>query len=297
MHQPQSRYQPIVSPVCRLAFLLFLSSLLWLQSVSQAQAQSSTRAPVMLANVYRAGIPLDDYWVSEKYDGVRAYWDGRRLLTRGGEPIVAPAWFTAGWPAQPLDGELWAGRGRFAEVVSTARRQTPQDEAWRAMRFMVFDLPGDERIFDARLPALRALVTGIDLPWVQAVPQFKVANHVALQARLDSIVAQGGEGLMLHRGGSLYRAERNDDLLKFKPYEDDEATVIGHTPGKGKYSGLVGALLVERADGVRFRLGSGLSDEQRRAPPPPGTVVTYRYRGVNASGIPRFAVFLRVRQE
>src|SRR5437868_3803830 len=97
--------------------------------------------PLMLAEVYRRGMPLADYWVSEKYDGVRAYWDGKQLWTRGGERIVAPAWFTAALPAVPMDGELWAGRGRFAHAVSTVRSQTPADPAWREMRFMVFDLP------------------------------------------------------------------------------------------------------------------------------------------------------------
>lgn len=106
-------------------------------------AAVGTAPALMLAAVYRPGVPLADYWVSEKYDGVRGYWDGRQLLTRGGEVIAAPAWFTQGWPAEPMDGELWAGRGRFAQAASTVRRQVPDDEAWRAMRFMVFDLPAN----------------------------------------------------------------------------------------------------------------------------------------------------------
>ena len=274
----------------RLCFsLLFLCSL-------QAGA-AAERAPVMLANIYRPGIALDDYWVSEKYDGVRALWDGRRLLTRGGETIHAPAWFLAGWPAMALDGELWAGRGGFQQAVSTVRQQTPDDKAWSKMRFMVFDMPGQTGDFTLRLRATRSTVQKMNLPWVQAVEQRKVADHAALQVLLDRTVAQGGEGLMLHRGSSLYRAERNDDLLKFKPYEDTEARVTGHLPGKGKYAGMLGALQVETPEGVRFKLGSGLSDAQRRDPPPIGALVTYRYRGFNDSGIPRFAVFMRVREE
>jgi DNA ligase-1 len=132
---------------------------------------------------------------------------------------------------------------------------------------------------------------------VQAVEQVKVADHATLEAMLNKSVAQGGEGLMLHRGGSLYRAERNDDLLKFKPYEDTEARVVAHVPGKGKYVGMLGALLVEMPGGLRFKLGSGLTDAQRRQPPAIGSLVTYRYRGFNDSGIPRFAVFMRVREE
>jgi DNA ligase-1 len=90
----------------------------------------------MLANVYAAHTDVSAYWVSEKLDGVRAYWNGRHLQTRGGEPIHAPAWFTADWPATPMDGELWAGRGRFSHTVSTVRQHVPDDAAWRKLRFM-----------------------------------------------------------------------------------------------------------------------------------------------------------------
>jgi len=257
----------------------------------------AARAPVMLANVYRPGIVVGDYWASEKFDGVRAYWDGHQLLTRGGEVIRAPGWFVAGWPAMPMDGELWAGRGRFSHAVSTVRQHLPDDAAWRQIRFMVFDLPDHAGTFDERLPALRAAVQKMRLPWVEAVGQVRLPDHDALQAMMNRIVAQGGEGVILHRGASLYRAERNDDLLKFKPYEDSEARVVGYVPGKGKYTGMAGALLVETPAGLRFKLGSGLTDEQRRRPPAVGSLVTYRYRGVNDSGIPRFAVFVRVREE
>jgi DNA ligase-1 len=182
-----------------------------------------TPAPVMLANSYRPGMALADYWVSEKYDGVRGYWDGRQLFTRGGTPIQAPAWFTAGWPAMPIDGELWAGRGQFSQAVSTVRQLTPDEHAWRSLRFMAFDLPGHGGPFSERIPALQEAVKRIGQPWVLAVPQQKVAGAGALQALLAKTVRLGGEGLMLHRGASLYQAVRSDDLLKLKTHEDAEA--------------------------------------------------------------------------
>lgn len=256
----------------------------------------------MLANVYRSGIVLADYWVSEKYDGVRGYWDGQALWTRGGERIAAPDWFTAGWPNVPMDGELWAGHGQFAKAVSTVRQQTPNDSAWRTLRFMVFDLPASSAPFTERIPALNGLVSRIDQPWVQAVTQFKVASHQALQSLLARTVKNGGEGLMLHRGASLYKGQRSDDLLKVKTHEDSEARVMAHIPGQGKYAGQLGALLVETpaTDGkppLRFKLGTGFSDAERQNPPALGTRVTYRFRGLNDSGIPRFASFLRVRED
>lgn len=252
---------------------------------------------LMLAKVYQGDVALSDYWVSEKYDGVRGYWDGERLLTRGGKVVASPAWFTAGWPKQPLDGELWAGRGRFELAQSTVARDTPDDAAWREMRYMVFDLPAHPGTFDERIPALSKLVGDLHLAWVQPVPQRKVADRAALQALLKKTVAGGGEGLMLHRGSSRYSATRSDDLLKLKPYEDAEATVVGHVPGKGKYAGMLGALVVQKPGGLQFSIGTGFSDAQRKDPPPIGSEVTYRYIGLHASGVPRFASFLRVRKE
>ena len=252
---------------------------------------------LLLAQVYRPGLPLQDYWVSEKYDGVRGFWDGRTLRTRGGETVQAPAWFTAGWPEVPMDGELWAGRGRFSHAQSTTRQQQPGDVAWRQIRFMVFDLPGDKGTFDQRLPALNALVESLGQPWVQAVPQRRVANDAALQALLHRTVRAGGEGLMLHRGASLYRAGRSDDLIKLKTHEDTEARVIAHLPGKGRHAGRLGALLVETPSGQRFRLGAGFSDADRERPPPVGSWVTYRFRGTHNGGLPRFASFVRARAD
>ena len=260
-------------------------------------AATAAAPSLMLANVYRAHIPLADYWVSEKYDGVRGYWDGSQLWTRGGERINAPAWFTAGWPPVPMDGELWAGRGQFSTAVSTVRQQTPVDAAWQKMRFMVFDLPAHGGTFDERIPALNTLVGTLALPWVQAVPQTKVANHAALQARMRQTVKAGGEGLMLHRGKALYQAGRSDDLLKYKLHEDAEARVVAHVPGKGKYTGMLGAPVVRMPDGRQFRLGTGFTDVQRSDAPPIGSLVTYRYNGLTSKGLPRFARFMRIRHD
>ncbi|OIP19466.1 MAG: DNA ligase [Betaproteobacteria bacterium CG2_30_59_46] len=252
----------------------------------------------MLANVYRSDTSLADYLVSEKLDGVRGYWDGEKLLTRGGERIEAPGWFIAGWPAVPLDGELWVGRGQFSSAVSIVRQRTPDDAAWRKLHFMVFDLPGHPGTFAERNAALKSLLAGLALPWVRQVEQFKVADRAGLRVEFDRVVKNGGEGLMLHRAASHYQAGRSDDLLKLKPYLDAEARVVAHLPGKGKHQGVLGALLVETAAGLRFRIGTGFSDAQRRNPPTLGSWVTYRYIGLNeGSGIPRFATFMRVRED
>ncbi|HMT16331.1 MAG TPA: DNA ligase, partial [Ottowia sp.] len=258
---------------------------------TRAWAGPADQAPaLLLARPWQSGTDLADWWVSEKYDGVRGFWDGSALRTRGGERIAAPPWFTAGWPATPLDGELWAGRGGFEQAQSAVARQSPDDAAWRRLRYMVFDLPAHPGTFDERLPALRATVAAIDQPWVIAVPQQRVASAARLQALLREVVAGGGEGLMLHRGGSHYRAGRDDALRKLKPHDDAEARVIAHLPGRGRHAGRLGALWVQTPEGRRFALGSGFTDAQRADPPPVGSWVTYRHRGVHpGSGLPRFA--------
>ena len=268
-----------------------------LAALTTLQAWAADAPALLLANVYRPGMRLADYWVSEKYDGVRGYWDGHTLRTRGGETVATPAWFTAGWPDTPMDGELWAGRGRFSHAQSTVRQQQPDDAAWREMHFMVFDLPAHGGTFDQRLPALNKLVESLDQPWVQAVPQQRVASDAALQKLLLRTVRAGGEGLMLHRGASMYRAGRSDDLIKVKTHEDTEAKVVAHLPGQGRHAGRLGALVVEMPSGQRFRLGAGLTDAERDHPPPVGSWVTYRFRGTHDSGVPRFASFVRVRDD
>ena len=258
-------------------------------------AAQEEQPAILLATDYAGETDLHAFWVSEKLDGVRARWDGGQLISRQGNVFNAPAWFLHGFPDVPLDGELWLGRDRFAEVSGAVRRVQPDAAQWREMRFMVFDLPAHPGTFDQRLAALRALLSSSPSPYLALIEQFRVADRTELLARLDTVVERGGEGLMLHHGSARYQPGRSDALLKLKPYQDAEAVVIGHLPGKGRHAGRLGALQVETDQGIRFRLGTGFSDADRDAPPPLGSVVTYRYHGLTRDGVPRFASFLRVR--
>lgn len=257
----------------------------------------ASEPPLQLARAYQAGMDLQGYWVSEKLDGVRAYWDGQQLLSRGGNIIAAPDWFLRGFPAQPLDGELWMGRGRFARVSAAIRRLQPKAEEWRQIRFMVFDLPASGVPFSERVKRMRELVGKTSSYHLAMVEQRPATDHDALLAHLDRVMAVGGEGLMLHHGDSIYKAGRTAALLKVKTFQDAEATVVDYSEGKGKYQGQVGALVVETGDGRRFKLGSGLSDNERADPPPVGSIVTYKFYGLTANGLPRFASFLRIRND
>ncbi len=257
---------------------------------------------LLLANIYQPDINLLDYWVSEKFDGVRAYWNGVNFVSRQGNVFHAPEWFTGGLPKMALDGELWLGRGEFERLSGVVRRRSPDDPGWSGIKFMIFDLPGhagvfDERlIFDERLNRLKEIVADIETPHIQLIKQYKISDHEALMKKLDDIVEQGGEGLMLHLGSSLYKNGRSDDLLKLKKHFDAEAVVISYIPGKGKYKGMLGSMLVETADKKRFKIGTGFSDLERKNPPAIGSIITYKYFGLTKKGIPRFASFMRVRK-
>ena len=260
----------------------------------RAFARPASLAEPLLATVHGAHIDPACYLVSEKYDGVRGLWDGQALRFRSGRTVPAPRWFTERLPRQPLDGELWLGRRRFDQLSGLVRAQTPDDAGWRELRYMVFELPGAEGSFAERAERIAALAR--ELGWAQlvAAPQTRVADRESLQRRLAQTVAQGGEGLMLHLASSPCSSGRSDVLVKLKPSLDAEATVVAHHLGRGKYEGLLGALEVRTPEGRRFLIGSGLSDAQRRTPPALGSVVTYRYRELTNTGLPRFASFMRM---
>lgn len=274
-------------------------SLAWAAWVPHpAWGDTPPAAPAMLlAEVYAADVDVTQYWVSEKFDGVRAQWDGRSLRFRGGGIVPAPAWFTANFPAVPLDGELWIAREQFDRLSGTVRRTEPVDAEWRQVRYLVFELPGAAGDFSARIQQMQALVTQAAVPWLQLVEQTRLTDHAALKQRLATVVRTGGEGLMLHRADAPYVTGRSDALLKLKPWQDAEAIIVAYTPGKGKYQGMTGALTVEMPDGKRVQIGSGLSDALRRQPPPVGTRITYRYQHLTKNGLPRFARYLRVRED
>lgn len=251
--------------------------------------------PLLLANVLGPQVDPTAYLVSEKFDGVRAHWDGKTLRFRSGQTIAAPPWFLSKLPAQALDGELWLGRGRFEELSGFVRKLQPEDVEWRQIQYLVFELPDAPGPFTARAQRIQEMVAAIQWPQLVAVPQFRVKDRQELKSKLDEVVRAGGEGLMLHLAEAPYLTGRSDVLLKLKPLSDTEAVVVGHIPGKGKYKGMLGALRVEMPDGKQFVIGTGFTDAIRKDPPAVGTIVTYTYRGLTKNGLPRFASYLRVR--
>lgn len=277
-------------PLCRRLFLGALCA------APFAAGAAPNRTPLLLAQEAPPDVDPSGYLISEKYDGVRAWWDGQTLRFRSGLPIAAPAWFVAQLPAQPLDGELWLARGRFEALSAAVRRHRPSDEEWRQLRYMLFELPGASGTFADRAERIRQLVRQQRGHTLIAVDQASLPDRGALQKRLLSVVDGGGEGLVMHRADAPYQSGRSSVLLKLKPLHDSEATVLAHLPGRGKHAGRLGALQVRNAEGAAFSLGTGFSDAERENPPPLGALISYTHRGHTESGVPRFASYLRRRQ-
>lgn len=262
---------------------------------SPAQARSANAPAVLLAREWPADSDPSGYLVSEKFDGVRAVWDGQGSLRfRSGRPIAAPAWFLARLPAQPLDGELWLARGQFEAISGLVRRRQPDDAGWQALHYQVFELPAAGGRFDERAAALRTLCAQAQWPALQAVPQQPALSRAWLSQRLAQVVAAGGEGLVLHRADAPQAAGRSGGWLwKHKPLHDAEAVVLAHVPGQGKFAGQMGALQVRTDSGVELAVGTGFDDALRARPPAPGSRITFTHQGFTAAGVPRFASYLR----
>lgn len=251
---------------------------------------------MMLPKVDDGGRDISGWLMSEKLDGVRGYWDGQRLWSKNGKPLSPPQAFVVGLPDFPLEGELWGGRGTFEKTASIVLQQQPH-RGWLALKFAIFDVPKEAGHFTSRIQKARDWFAAHPSVHAFVISQRPVRDRAQLQDELRRIEGLGGEGLIVRKPDALYAAGRSAEILKVKDFQDAEAVVVGHIPGKGRNLGVLGSLLVEMADGTRFKIGSGFSDVQRGSPPALGEVVTFKYYGWYKSGIPRFPSFLRIRSD
>lgn len=268
---------------------------LFLFIVLSFHSQSSwSSVNLQLASIYEEPENIEDYWVSEKLDGVRGYWDGRTLLTKSGNKINAPHWFTEGWPNSAMEGELWSGLNQFEQISGCVRKKVPSD-CWLHITFNLFDLPDNKNTFTERIRAMKALVSLRNINHLKMIPQNRYSSTEQLMEKLESYTKALGEGLMLHHQDAFYTPGRSHSILKLKKYSDDEAVVLEYVAGKGKYENQLGSLKVKTKDGIVFKIGSGFSDKQRKNPPPINSIITFKYIGKTQRGVPRFASFMRIR--
>ena len=261
-----------------------------------AKEGESTAPPLLLAHAWDNYLDLSGWWMSEKLDGVRAYWDGKQLLSRQGNLLHAPDWFLEKLPDVPLDGELWLARKSFQKTVSIVRRQDKSDH-WKQISFLVFDAPALAEPFERRLAFLTDTFRKQQHPHAKLHPHELCRDIDHLKQELARVEGLGGEGLMLRQPGSKYEIGRSFTLLKIKTFHDAEARVVEHIAGAGRHEGRLGAVGVELPDGTHFSVGTGFSDAQRENPPPIGSTITFRYQELSDRGVPRFPSFVRVRSD
>lgn len=243
---------------------------------------------LILAKEY-SGQNIAGWAMSEKLDGVRAYWDGRRLLSRQGHPFTPPPGFTRDFPPYPLDGELYSRRGAFEQISAAVRSANGN---WSGIKLHVFDAPQAPGNLYQRLALVERHLAAHPRANIVLIRQTPARNIEHARQFLRQIEAQGGEGVMLRNPAPPYQGGRSSNLLKLKSAHDAECTVTAHHPGKGRNEGLLGAVSCRNELG-EFRISSGFKDADRRNPPPVGSRITYQYRGFTAKGTPRFATYLR----
>lgn len=253
--------------------------------------KKDTAPPILLAHKWEVDRDPTGWWMSEKLDGVRAYWDGEAFVSRLGNRFFAPDWFVADLPADTLDGELWVDRKKFQKTISIVRSGDAGHE-WREVRYVVFDAPNATGPFEQRAAHAQKVLERAAAPHARWHEHVTCTGVEHLRGELQRVEALGGEGLMLRQPGSPYVIGRSTTLLKVKTFQDAEARVVGHAPGTGKHRGRVGALVVELADGTRFNIGTGMSDAERESPPSLGAVIAFRYQELSDDGVPRFPSYV-----
>jgi DNA ligase 1 len=250
---------------------------------------------VMLAHNY-TDQDITNWWMSEKLDGIRAYWTGEKFLTRTGKAITPPQFFIDEMPKDIiLDGELCAGRNKFNLTSSIVRKtknvENYVDDWANNITYNIFDTVCDYP-FERRIGILYDQIT--NYKFVKIVKQTKVNNKNHLDKELERIIDLDGEGLMLREPESMYERKRSKSLLKVKKFHDMEVKIIGYREGTGKYKGMLGSYECETLLGSKFNCGSGLNDNNRLDRLDIGTFITVKYFDLSVEGVPRFPIYMRV---
>ena len=265
-----------------------------------------SKPDLMLLKVYQPGLEVSGWVMSEKLDGVRAYWDGKNLMSRQGNVFHAPDWFKAGFPPFELDGELWLGRNQFAETVSIVRQNSP-DDRWKDITYQIFEVPNQSGDLIERLEVVKEFIQKHSIKYIKVIPQTFIQGSDDVQFELARVLKANGEGLVIRNPRLSYQTGRLNSALKVKRKQDAECKVIGYLDGKGKYQGKVGSIICELlpeqvsrlfvalrdSNKTIIKIGTGLTDIQRANPPKLGAIVTFQYMGLTKNGLPRFPVFLR----
>lgn len=243
---------------------------------------------MMAGDLSKCKVDVKGWWWSEKYDGIRSYWDGEKLMTKNNNLITAPKFVTERMPTKKvlrgkiLDMELFCGRGNFS--VSNGIKFTISDTRWELCRFLLIDVIM-EGVFETRIKEGMKICKGIKI--VKVIRHRKCKGIEMLKKELKKIVNKGGEGIVVREALSRYEGKKVKSMLKYKEMYDAEAIVVGHVEGKG-------SLHMKTKEGIGFRLSTKLQAVEKY---PIGTIITYKYYEIFKSGKPRFPVLMRIRGE
>lgn len=235
------------------------------------------------------------YLYSEKLDGVRAYWDGKHLYSKGGKLLNPPSFFTQNFPPFPIEGELWSKRGDFENIVSIVK-SSKKPQNWNNLKFYIFEVPMQNGGILQRLEVLHTYLLSHPAPFIVIIPQIQVKNLSSLQNILKDITQSGGEGIVVRKKDAPYYVGRNKNAMKLKLYQDRECQIVSYIKGRGKFKDQVGSIVCLDGD-IKFKIGSGMSDDFRKNPPKIGTIITYKYFGLTKNNLPKFPIFLRIRSD
>lgn len=269
------------------ACFAFASDILLLNKISEQEIQKKN---------------FNGYLMSEKLDGIRGIWEAGKFKTRQDNPIHTPSYFTYNFPSFKLDGELWIARAKFDEVSALIRSDNLDSSLWKSVTYNVFDVPNACEEFKLtpctlsnRLKVLERYLQQNPNPYIKIIKQIPIKDQEHLKEFYKDIVFNKGEGVVIRKDFAPYEKGRSKNALKLKPYEDAECKVIAYTEGKGKFQGKIGALLCQMPNDRVIKIGSGLKDKDRENPPEIGSIVTYKFNGLTKNFLPRFPVFLHIR--
>ncbi len=269
------------------ACFAFASDILLLNKISEQEIQKKK---------------FNGYLMSEKLDGVRGIWEAGKFKTRQDNPIHTPSYFTYNFPSFKLDGELWIARAKFDEVSALIRSDNLDSSLWKSVTYNVFDVPNACEEFKLtpctlsnRLKVLERYLQQNPNPYIKIIKQIPIKDQEHLKEFYKDIIFNKGEGVVIRKDLAPYEKGRSKNALKLKPYEDAECKVIAYIEGKGKFQGKIGALLCQMPNDRVIKIGSGLKDKDRENPPKIGSIVTYKFNGLTKNSLPRFPVFLHIR--
>lgn len=247
---------------------------------------------------------FDGYLMSEKLDGVRGIWDGKSLQTRQKNIINSPKFFTQNFPKFALDGELWISRSKFDEISALIRSSDVNSSLWKSVSYNVFDVPNACEDFklnpctlETRLRILKQYLEKNHNPYIKIIPQIPIKNSSHLEKFYNNIIQNKGEGVVIRKNLSPYEKGRSKEAMKLKPYDDAECEVVGYVEGRVKFKNQIGSLLCKMPNDKVIKIGSGLKDKDRENPPKIGAIITYKFNGLTKNSLPRFPIFLRLRDE